>query len=86
MAYKLKTTLTGTVSASVDLSSYTPFSVQPDVAVYVIVGPSTASATAANAIKVGADGLYEDVTGTDGNTYVHVIPVSGSMSTKVFTK
>lgn len=85
MAYKLKTTLSGATSQSVDLSSHTPFAIQPDVAVYVICDTSTGSATSANAIKVAADGFYEDTTGAD-STYVHVVPVAGSMSAKVFTK
>lgn len=81
--YKHKTTLTGSGSASYDAGAYEHIAIQPDVAVYVAIGTSGSIATAANGIKVAADGLLElRTSGTD--TFIHVVPVSGSMNAKVF--
>lgn len=85
MAYKRLATLTGSSSTGTRVGPLQQFAVQPDVAVYVTTGPSTGSASSTEGVLVAAGGLYEDKTGSSDD-YVFAVPVSGSMSTKVFTK
>lgn len=82
MAYKRKTTLTGAATQGVNLGN-AKFAIQPDVAVYVVIGGSGDVADAANGILISGGGFFEDRT-QGANTYVHVVPVAGSMNAKIF--
>lgn len=75
-------TLTGSTSVGIEVGNKR-FAIQPDVAVFVRNGPPGDAATAANGIKVAADGFFEDAANF-GNTWVFAVPVSGSMNVKVF--
>lgn len=73
-----------TTAATFSLGSGQRILIQPDVAVYVLLGTSSSAAvTALTGIKVAADEKFEFVTG-DSLVVLAILPVAGTASTKVY--